>query len=82
MDEKICPNCGASEFIYYDKYKVCKYCDSKFEIKSEKSKSKISIQSDIDMLLEKCEKEPDNLKKYINLILDIDPTNREVMKYL
>jgi hypothetical protein len=37
--------------------------------------------SDLDLLLKKCELDPANRSRYINLILDIDPLNQEVNKY-
>lgn len=53
MEKEICPNCGASEFIYKENCRICKYCDSKFyERKKEKNKNSItSLQNDIDILL-------------------------------
>ena len=40
------------------------------------------VDSDIQMLLEKCKQDPANRRRYANLILDIDPTNREAAAYL
>ena len=42
----------------------------------------IGVDSDIQMLLEKCKQDPANRRRYANLILDIDPTNREAAAYL
>lgn len=83
MEKEICPNCGASEFIYKENCRICKYCDSKFyERKKEKNKNSItSLQNDIDILLKKCIDEPWNAQKYAGLILDIDPTNEKAMMY-
>lgn len=78
MKKNGCVNCGANEMIEKGRYMVCAYCGSKFP---QKEKG-ISINSDIDILLEKCQKEPYNARKYANLILDIDPTNREALKYI
>ena len=44
--------------------------------------SGISLGSDIEMLLQKCRMNPKNVRKYANLILDIDPDNEEALKYL
>lgn len=44
--------------------------------------SGISLGSDIEMLLQKCRTNPRNARKYANLILDIDPDNKEALKYL
>lgn len=85
MNREMCSNCGANDFIYEDGYSVCKYCNSKFAIESAENKhetSVISLQSDIDVLLQKCKSEPWNSRKFANLILDIDPTNHEAKKYL
>lgn len=85
MSQDLCPNCGANEFIYKDDYRICRYCNSKLKIIPEKRKestSSISLQSDIERLLQKCKDEPWNSRKYAGLILDIDPTNREALRYL
>ena len=44
--------------------------------------SEISLGGDIELLLQKCRLDPRNARKYANLILDIDPTNKEAYKYL
>ena len=85
MSQEMCPNCGANEFILKDDSRICKYCNSKFKATTTNNKnggSAISLQSDIDILLQKCKDEPWNSRKYAGLILDIDPTNREALKYL
>lgn len=85
MKQQYCPNCGSDSFIYKDGAKYCKYCNSRFEItEAEKPKkaSEISLQSDIEILLEKCKADPSRARKYAGLILDIDPTNREAKRYL
>ena len=80
----ICQNCGASSFVYKDGYKVCEFCGTRYELEGDeiKKSSKISLKSDIDILLEKCKNEPTKAKMYANRILDIDPTNKEALKYL
>lgn len=85
IEENICVNCGSNKFIIKDGYKICKYCSSKYLLKTNKKgnmEDGISLQSDIDILLQKCKDEPWNSKKYASLILDIDPTNREAKSYL
>ena len=74
----VCPNCGATQFVYKEGYKICPFCNSKFKNET----SEISMSEDIRRLLLKCEKEPWNARKYANLILDIDSTNEECLKYL
>lgn len=85
MSQDVCSNCGANDFVQKEGYKICKYCNSKFELAStgeRHGESIISLQSDIDVLLQKCKNEPWNSRKYAGLILDIDPTNREALEYL
>lgn len=85
MTQIFCSNCGADIFIYKDGVKICKYCNSRFELTEEdkpKKTAEVTLQTDIDILLEKCKADPARAKKYAGLILDIDPTNREAKKYL
>ena len=44
--------------------------------------SQIGLDDDVARLLEKCRTDRKNARKYANLILDIDPDNEEVWKYL
>ena len=44
--------------------------------------SSITLDDDVVRLLEKCRSNPRKARKYANLILDIDPTNEEALKYL
>lgn len=81
----ICPNCGADEFFMKDGYKICSYCDSKFIPSIEDKPRKgvtIALDDDVQVLLEKCKREPFRARKYANLILEIDPDNEEALKYL
>ena len=82
MEQYACDNCGANDFIIEGAYKICSYCNTKKEIEQEilKQETTISLKNDIERLLEKCKEEPWNKKKYVNLILDIDPTNTSVYK--
>lgn len=83
-----CKNCGAGDLVLRGGYMVCRYCDSRFLITEEDFSSTpsadngISLNSDIQRLLQKCRREPKNARKYANLILDIDPTNKEAKKFL
>ena len=80
-----CPNCGANKLDYSYGYAFCEYCNSKFIIeKNDKPQTEpnFEIDNDIECLLKKCKEDPQNAKKYANLILDIDPTNEEAKKYL
>lgn len=85
MKQTVCANCGADVFIYKDGFKVCKFCNSRYaldEAEKPQKKAVVSLQSDIEILLEKCKADPARAKKYAGLILDIDPTNKEAKKYL
>lgn len=85
MRQLVCPNCGAGDFTYMDGIRTCKYCNSRYELTEEerpKKATQVSLQSDIDLLLEKCKADPAHARKYAELILDIDPTNNAVWKYL
>ncbi len=44
--------------------------------------SYIALDDDVQMLLIKCHNDPTQANKYANLILDIDPNNKEAIKYL
>lgn len=81
----ICSNCGGSDFRSEKGYMVCNYCDSKFKIDDSNRpspQSTIALGNDVERLLKKCQSDPKRAKKYANLILDIDPTNQEALKYL
>lgn len=85
MKKFICENCGANDFIEKNGYKICKYCGSKFLINLEDipiKDTQIALGDDVKRLLSKCENDPVHARRYVNLILDIDPTNKEVYKYL
>lgn len=49
---------------------------------NKENNSCISIDDDVQRLLEKCRREPRNARRYANLVLDIDPDNQEALKYL
>ena len=88
-----CKKCGSQKYEDKNGVFVCSYCGSSF-IPDEKVKKAINankealnspgidLRSDIERLLEKCKKEPKNARRYANRILDIDPGNREALKYL
>lgn len=85
MEAIKCSSCGASEWIEKDGYRKCAYCGTVFQLTSAEQvfkKSHIALNEDVQRLLEKCKNEPHNARKYANLILDIDPNNKEVRKYL
>ena len=98
MKALICSSCGASRWKEDDDYRICLHCGTKYEKPTERqkryinaalqvaatsqAKSVISLNDDVARLLRKCEEEPLNARKYANLILDIDPTNEEALRYI
>ncbi|KRL65907.1 TFIIB-type zinc finger domain-containing protein [Companilactobacillus versmoldensis] len=74
-----CQNCGASDFTTVNGYRTCSYCGS---VLSSTVESTIALNSDVQNLLNKMQTDPANAVLYANLILDIDPTNVEIQKYL
>lgn len=80
-----CERCGGNDF-YNDKgYRVCKFCGARFVITMEDvgiKETTISLNSDIELLLKKCKQDPTNARRYANLVLDIDPSNQEALKYI
>lgn len=85
MKALICERCGAGEFNVTGNYRECVYCGTKYQLsKKDKSppKSSIALDDDIELLLEKCRKDPAKAPKYAKLILDIDPANSEARRYI
>lgn len=80
-----CTRCGSKELYEESGYAVCAYCRSRFTPQLDDAPrrgSVISVQSDIEDLLQKCRDDPAQSFRYASLILDIDPTNDEATKYL
>lgn len=80
-----CTKCGSNELIDDVGLVVCAYCRMTFLPESNKinqSIATISLFDDIQNLLNRCRDEPANRKRLANLILDIDPTNLEALRYL
>jgi len=80
-----CKNCGSKDLVEDGAFLVCAYCRSRFADQAENvqpGESSVGVAEDIQALLKKCEQEPWNRKRYVALILDIDPTNREARHYL
>lgn len=85
MDAIECPNCGSTEFEMQDDFFHCDYCRSKFVPANRVALTRdsvIGLSADVQTLLEKCEVDPTNRRRYANLILDIDPHNQEARKFL
>ena len=73
-----CSACGANDLYEENGYVICKYCGTKFKKSLENGfgmESSIELDNDVKRLLEKIEKEPQNAKKYAQLILTLDPHN-------
>ncbi len=80
-----CSRCGSSELTERDAYAICDYCQSKYALDTAGALARsttIGVMSDVEALLQKCIDDPYNCKRYASLILDIDPTNQEALKYL
>ncbi|WP_153383193.1 hypothetical protein [Companilactobacillus mishanensis] len=82
MENLKCENCGAPNIFKVDGMYCCSYCDSKFKPNKLEIDSVISINDDVGKLLEKMKVDRSNCQLYANLILDIDPSNKEYIKYL
>ena len=82
MKTIICKQCGSNRFKQNNNILICEYCGTKIIAPEIKKDTNIELNNDVDVLLKKCKTDPANAKKYANLILDIDPTNEEVKKYL
>jgi hypothetical protein len=85
MKQVRCTRCGSKELLEESGYVACAYCQSRFALQADDfsiRETVISVVSDVEALLKKCECDPANRRRYTSLILDIDPTNREVAKYL
>ncbi len=84
MKVQICERCGGGEFVDRDGYRICQYCNTKFLITPEdvtRKESSIALDDDIKMLLQKCQDDPANARRYASLVLDMDPSNVEALKY-
>ena len=85
MNALICSKCGASKWKEEEDYLICLYCETKY-LKTQEHRvtksSSIALNKDVERLLQKCKTDKINARKYANLVLDIDPTNKEAIKYL
>lgn len=79
-----CKNCGAGDFQYVDGKSVCNYCGSFFQSSASVkiNSTTISLGDDVQNLLDKMKNDPVNARLYANLVLDIDPFNTDINKYL
>lgn len=80
-----CSRCGSTELTERQGFAICDYCQSRYALEDPNSLSRsttIGVTSDVEALLQKCVDDPYNKRRYASLILDIDPTNQEALKYL
>ena len=85
MKALFCENCGGDEFIEQGGYRICRYCKSKFIPSKEERITKgveISLNDDVNQLLQKCKSDPARAQRYAMLALEIDPGNREAQDIL
>lgn len=81
----VCTRCGSRDLSEEGDYVVCAYCRSRFVPQARDRLPKetvIGIVSDVELLLQKCQDDPANRRRYAGLVLDIDPTNQTARKYL
>ena len=85
MKALICEHCGGDEFIEKEGYYICRYCKSTFvpskDMKPEKTAT-IALNDDVARLLQKCKTDPVRAQKYAELILEMDPSNKEAIEIL
>lgn len=80
-----CERCGGGEFVARDGYRICQYCNTMYLVTpgdETRKGSSIALDNDIKMLLQKCQDDPANARRYASLVLDIDPGNADAIKYL
>lgn len=85
MKMLVCENCGSTEIVEINGYRMCCYCRTRYVIQQSDAAprtSHIAINDDIARLLQKCRENPGEASRYANLVLDIDPGNLEALRYL
>ncbi|WP_390408893.1 TFIIB-type zinc finger domain-containing protein [Lacticaseibacillus jixiensis] len=83
MKDYKCQNCGASDFIQVDGKLICSYCGAVYQPDTPiQAPTTIALADDVQALLQKMREDPANARRYANLVLDLDPTNTEILKYL
>lgn len=76
----ICDGCGSNDFEKSEEGFICKYCRTRYTVKIREAT--INLDGDVERLLKKMVDEPLKVRRYADLILDIDPTNTDIYKYL
>jgi len=85
MKRIVCENCGGNRLIEHAGYLLCAYCNTRYVLQGvdlPSGNSPMTINEDIANLLRKCHEDPTKARRYANLILDIDPSNEEALRYL
>jgi hypothetical protein len=80
-----CQRCGSNELMEVGDFFVCDFCQSKYEPQPDSrapAETTISLNADVERLLEMCRLEPHNRHRYASLALDIDPFNTIARQYL
>ena len=82
-----CQGCGSTDFYEENGYRICLFCGTKHLItrddKNEMPReSEISLDDDVQKLLQKWKEDPERADKYAELILQIDPNNEKALQYL
>ena len=81
-DYMFCPYCDSKFFFSKEKIRNTMSSSHHITLSHIDVESSIALDEDVAKLLRKCEIDPFNARKYANLILDIDPDNKEALKYI
>ncbi|SEA49798.1 hypothetical protein SAMN05216349_11464 [Oribacterium sp. KHPX15] len=79
---RICNYCETRYSISSDEQRNEIKASLENNLKNKELSSGINIKNDVERLLNMCEKDKTHASKYANLILDIDPSNQEALKYI
>lgn len=85
MKKNSCESCGARGLYLDNGYLTCSYCLSTFIPTLEDVPSmstEIDLDADVQRLLNLMKTDPVNAGWYANLVLDIDPTNQDIINYI
>ncbi len=85
MNEVVCKSCGSNDLYEENGYRICRYCGTRFLITKEDkplAESNISLNEDVQRLLERWDADPSQANKYAQLILQIDPSNQRALNQL
>lgn len=81
-DHWFCPYCE-SRYAFTQEEKRSLFQGGSHAVLSHSGvNSSIALNDDVERLLEKCRLNPKQARKYANLVLDIDPDNKEALRYL